>query len=215
MSLTLHYHPLSSFCWKALIGLYELDVPFDKHLVDLSDAAARAAFVRLWPIGKFPVLCDHTRNLTIPESTIILEYIDGAGAKGPRLIPQDSARALECRLRDRLYDAYIHLPMQKIVGDNLRPEDRRDPLGVAQARAQIETAYALAETQLGEGPWAMGEGFTIADCSALPALYYGGKVVPFAGRWPSLSAYFERLRARPSVARVLEEAAPYLKMFPG
>ena len=25
MSLTLHYHPLSSFCWKALIALYEND----------------------------------------------------------------------------------------------------------------------------------------------------------------------------------------------
>ncbi len=32
MSLTLHYHPLSSFCWKALVGLYELGIPFEKHL---------------------------------------------------------------------------------------------------------------------------------------------------------------------------------------
>jgi len=213
--MTLYFHPLSSFCWKALVGLYELDVPFEKHLVDLSDAAARAAFVRLWPIGKFPVLRDDAKGRTIPESTIILEHVDRSTTGRTRLIPEDPERALECRLRDRLYDAYIHLPMQKIVGDKLRPADKRDPFGVEQARAQIETTYALVDEQLRGGPWAMGADFTLADCSAFPALYYGGKVAPFEARWSNVTAYFERLKTRPSVARVLEEAGPYLKMFPG
>jgi glutathione S-transferase len=105
--------------------------------------------------------------------------------------------------------------VQKIVGDRLRPEDRRDPLGVEQARKQMETAYALADAQLREGPWAVGAEFTLADCAAFPALYYGDKVAPFRDRHPVLAAYFERLVGRPSVARVLEEAEPYLKMFPG
>jgi glutathione S-transferase len=213
--MTLHFHPLSSFCWKALIGLYELEIPFEKQLVDLSNDAARAAFVRLWPIGKFPVLVDHARGRTVPESTILLEYIDRLGPGHPRLLPTDPDRALECRLRDRLYDAYIHLPMQKIVGDRLRPEEKRDPFGVAQARQQMETAYSLANEQLGEGPWAMGADFTLADCAAFPALYYGDKVAPFRERHPNVAAYFDRLKRRPSVERVLEEAAPYLKMFPG
>jgi glutathione S-transferase len=215
MSMTLYFHPLSSFCWKALIGLYELAIPFEKHLVDLSNDAARAAFVRLWPIGKFPVLRDDTRNRTIPESTIILEYIDRLGPEHGRLVPSDPDRALECRLRDRLYDAYIHLPMQKIVGDKLRPEDKRDPFGVEQARAQMETAYALADEQLRGGPWAAGGDFTMADCAALPALFYADKVAPFGPRWPNVAAYFQRLKVRPSAARVLEEAGPFLKMFPG
>jgi glutathione S-transferase len=215
MLLTLHFHPLSSFCWKALIGLYELEIPFEKHVVDLSNDAARADFVRLWPIGKFPVLRDHAAERTVPESTIILEYIDGLRPGGPRLIPLAPARALECRLCDRLYDTYIHLSMQKIVGDRLRPEGKRDPFGVEQARAQMETAYALADDQLRAGPWAMGDDFTLADCAALPALFYGDKVAPFTKRWPNVTAYFERLKGRPSVERVLAEAAPYLKMFPG
>ena len=215
MSMTLYFHPLSSFCWKALVGLYELDVPFEKHLVDLSNDAERAAFVRLWPIGKFPVLRDDARGRTVPESTIILEYVARLSPRKSPLIPTDPDRALECRLRDRLYDAYIHLPMQKIVGDKLRPEDRRDPFGVEHAREQMETAYALADEQLREGPWAMGADFTIADCAAWPALYYGEKVAPFMARRPNLAAYFERLKGRPAVARVLEEAGPYLKMFPG
>ncbi len=215
MSMTLHFHPLSSFCWKALIGLYELEMPFEKHLVDLSQDTARAAFARLWPIAKFPVLRDDARDRTVPESTIILEYIDRVSPGNARLIPADPERALECRLRDRLFDLYIHLPMQKIVGDKLRPEDKRDPFGVEQARAQMETAYALADEQLRAGPWAIGADFTLADCAAFPALFYGNKVVPLVGRWKNLEAYLERLKGRASVARVLEEAQPYLKMFPG
>ncbi len=154
------------------------------------------------------------RDRTIPESTIILEYIDRINPHHARLIPAAPERALECRLRDRMYDFYIHLPMQKIVGDKLRPDDKRDPFGVDQARAQMETAYALADEQLREGPWAMGADFTLADCAAFPALFYGNKVVPFRGRWKNVAAYLERLKARASVARVLEEAQPYLAMFP-
>jgi glutathione S-transferase len=215
MSLTLHYHPLSSFCWKALIGLYELAIPFEKHLVDLSNDASRASFTHLWPIAKFPVLRDDERNRTVPESTIILEYVERVSPGSARLIPADPERALECRLRDRLYDLYIHIPMQKIVGDKLRPEGKRDPFGVEQARAQIETAYAVADDQLRGGPWAIGPEFSLADCAALPALFYGSKVVPFEGRWKNLDAYLERLKGRASVARVLEEARPYFAMFPG
>ena len=74
-SLTLHLHPLSSFCQKALIAFYENDTPFESHLVNLGDAASAARFKELWPIGKFPVLRDEARGRTVPESTIIIEYL--------------------------------------------------------------------------------------------------------------------------------------------
>lgn len=214
MSITLHYHPLSSFCQKVLVGLYEMDVPFEKHFVDLADAAARAALLALWPVGKFPVLTDAARRATVPESTIILEYVDQHYARWTHLVPTDPDAARECRLRDRFYDLYVNVPMQKIVGDKLRPEGARDPLGVEQARAQLATAYAVADDQLRDGPWAMGEAFTVVDCAAAPALFYASKVVPFGER-AHLAAYYARLLARPSVARVLDEARPYLAMFPG
>lgn len=214
MSLTLHYHPLASFCWKALVGLYELGIPFEKHLVDLGDPDARAAFARLWPLAKFPVLRDDARGRTVPESTILLEYVDRRSDASTPLIPRDPERALECRLRDRLFDACVHAPVQKIVGDRLRHAETRDALGVEQARAQLETAYALLEEQRSEGPWAMGADFTLADCAAMPALYYANEVAPFEGRWKKLTAYLEHLKRRASVARVLDEARPYFHMFP-
>ncbi|MFB9263728.1 glutathione S-transferase family protein [Bradyrhizobium erythrophlei] len=214
MSLTLHYHPLSSFCWKALVALYENGTPFTPNLVDLGDPNQRAALVKLWPIGRFPVLGDDARGETVPESSIIIEYLDRHYPGATRLIPEDPGLALETRLRDRVLDLYVHLPMQRIVFDRLRPADRKDPHGVAEARARLRTSYAMIEQQLAHGGWMMGERFTLADCAAAPALFYGNINEPFGDGHPHLAAYLERLKARPSFARVLKEAEPYFGMLP-
>jgi glutathione S-transferase len=214
MSLTLHFHPLASFCWKTLIALYENDTPFTPNMVDLGNAAERAALLDLWPIGKFPVLRDDAREQTIPESSIIIEYLDRHHPGGTKFIPADSDLARQTRLRDRFYDLYVHLPMQKIIGDRLRPEAKRDPHGVEEARTQLRTSYHMIETQMADGIWAMGEAFSLADCAALPALFYGNMVEPFGEIHKNVTIYFERLKARPSVARVLREAEPYFKMVP-
>ncbi|WOH51671.1 glutathione S-transferase family protein [Bradyrhizobium sp. sBnM-33] len=214
MSLTLHFHPLASFCWKALIALYENDIPFRPNLVDLGNPAERAALLKLWGIGKFPVLRDDARDQTVPESSIIVEYLDQHYRGRVRLVPEDPTRALQTRLRDRFYDLYVHLPMQKIMLDRLRPEGRRDPHGVEEARAQLHTSYGMIEQQVENGGWAIGEDFSLADCAAMPSLFYGNMAVPFGEAQKNLSAYLERLKARPSVARVLKEAEPYFQMVP-
>ena len=214
MSLTLHFHPLSSFCWKALIALYENDIPFTPNLVNLGDPLERAALLRLWGIGKFPVLRDEARDETVPESTVTIEYLDRNYPGRTRFIPDEAASALQTRLRDRFYDLYVHLPMQKIIGDRLRPDGNQDPQGVAEARAQLRTSYAMIEQQMATGMWAMGEDFSLADCAALPPLFYGNMVEPFGSAHGNVTAYFERLKARPSVARVLKEAEPYFHMVP-
>lgn len=214
MSLTLHYHPLSSFCWKALIALYENDIPFTPNMVDLGNEAERAALLKLWPIGKFPVLSDEARGETVPESSVIIEYLGQHYPGSTQFIPAEPDLARQTRLRDRFYDLYLHLPMQKIVGDRLRPADSKDPHGVAEGRAQLRTSYRMIEQQMASGPWAMGESFGLADCAAAPPLFYGSMVEPFGDTHKNVKAYFERLKARPSFARVLKEAEPYFKMFP-
>src|SRR5882757_9939361 len=120
MSLTLYYHPLSSFCWKTLIALYENDTPFTPHLVDLMDPAANAAFKAIWPIGKFPVLRDDARDRTIPETSVIIEYLQQHYPGRTRLIPADPDLALQTRARDRLFDLYMNTPIGKIVTDRFR-----------------------------------------------------------------------------------------------
>ncbi len=214
MSLTLHFHPLSSFCWKALIALYENDTPFTPRLVDLASETERAALRKLWPIGRFPVLRDEARDQTIPESSVIIEYLDRHYPGRISFLPDDADRAWQTRLRDRFYDLYVHLPIQKIVFDRLRADGKQDRHGVDEARAQLRISYDIIEAQMAAGGWAMGEAFGLADCAAFPALFYGNMAEPFGPDHKNLTAYFERLKARLSVQRVLKEAEPYFHMVP-
>jgi glutathione S-transferase len=214
MALTLYYHPLASFCWKALIALHENQTPFRPHIVDLGDAKAAAAFREIWPIGKFPVLRDDAKDQTVPESTIIIEYLAQHYPGPTRLIPADPSLALDVRLADRVFDLYVHDPMQRIVGDRLRPDAKRDPHGVELARTQLRTALDMTEAKMASRTWAVGEPFTLADCAAAPALFYADKVMPFRATHPRTALYLGRLMQRASFARVLEEAKPYFSMFP-
>jgi glutathione S-transferase len=214
MSIRLYYHPLASFCWKPLIALYENDTLFDPHIVDLMDPAASAAFKRIWPIGKFPVLRDEARDLTVPESSIIIEYLAQHYPGRMQLVPSDPDLAWRARVSDRFYDHYVHHPMQKIVTDRIRPEGKHDPHGVEEARALLQTALGMVENDMAGRTWAMGEHFTMADCAAAPALFYADKVMPFGATHKHAAAYLRRLMQRPSFARVLQEAQPYFEMFP-
>jgi glutathione S-transferase len=214
MSLTLHFHPLASYCHKVLFALYENETPFTPNLVDLGNEAERGALLKLWPIGKFPVLRDDARDQTVPESTVIIEYLDRYYPGRTRFIPEDADRAREIRLRDRFYDLFVHEPMQKIVGDRIRPQGKDDPHGVEEAKARLRTSYAMIDQEMAGQNWAMGEAFSLADCAAAPALFYANEVMPFGDTHRNVAAYFERLKARTSYARVLKEAEPYFAMFP-
>jgi glutathione S-transferase len=215
MSLTFHFHPLSSYCQKVLIALYENDTRFAPHIVDLGDEAASAAFRKLWPIGKMPVLRDEDRDRTIPESSIIIEYLVQHYPGRTKLIPIDPDLALRTRLGDRFYDLYVHDPMQRIVGDRLRPAGKNDPHGVATAKAMLQTAYGMIDADMSSKTWAIGDDFTLADCAAAPPLFFANKLVPFGESRRNLAAYFERLTRHPAIARTFAEAQPYLKLFPG
>jgi glutathione S-transferase len=212
--LTLYYHPLASYCWKVLVALYENETPFAARLIDLGDEAQRNALTKLWPLGKFPVLKDEAAGRVVPESSIIIEYLDTHHPGHASLIPTDPGAALEVRLQDRFFDQQIHDAMQKHVGDKLRSEGQRDPYGVALAHRQLERAYDVLEATLQQRTWAAGDAFSLADCAAAPALYYANLVHPL-GSHGRVAAYLNRLAERPSFARVLVEAEPYFKLFPG
>jgi glutathione S-transferase len=212
MALTLYLHPLSSYCHKALIALYENATPFTPQLVELHKAESREPFLKLWPVGKFPVLTDGER--VIPESTPIIDYL-ALHHPGPvALIPREPDAMLAVRAQDRFYDLHLHNHMQKIIGDRIRPEGSKDPFGVEQARKAMHTALAIVEREMAGREWAAG-GFSLADCAAAPALFYINEAIdPLAGRYPALTAYLDRLMKRPSYARALAEAQPYLHMLP-
>ena len=214
MALVLYQHPLASFCHKVLIALYENGTAFEPRLIERAAADEHARFLDLWPVGKMPVLRDEARDVTVPETSIIIEYLD-CHYPGPQpLLPVDPDANLDARLWDRFFDLYVSVPMQKIVLDRLRGEDERDPRGVADAYTGLGIAYGMIERRLADREWAGGDRFGLADCSAAPALFYAGILSPFGDAYPRLSAYFERLLQRDSYRRVLAQARPYFQLFP-
>lgn len=212
MTLKLYMHPLSSYCHKALIAFYENDVPFEPKLID---GATAGEFKRMWPLAKFPVLKDENRDQLVPESTIIIEYLALHYPGKVRLVPEDPDLARQVRLRDRFFDNYLHTPMQKFPGDRLRPRDQQDPFGLDEAKTIYRTALDMVDSEMAGKTWAMGDEFTMADCAAAPALFYGERFYgPFRQTHPNAMAYLDRLMARPSYARALEEAKPYMHFLP-
>jgi len=214
MTLTLYSHPLASYCHKVLIALYENATSFTAERVDFANPGSAAQFLDLWPVGKMPVLHDSATAQTIPESTIILEYLDQHHFHAVPMLPGDPDPRLQTRLWDRFFDLHVQDPMQRIVFDRLRPADVKDPTGVAEARQKLRTAYDMVEHRMTGRRWVAADAFTMADCAAVPALFFAGIIEPFSFNHRNLIDYFDRLLARPSVQRVLDEARPFFQYFP-
>jgi glutathione S-transferase len=210
--MKLYAHPFSSYCQKVLIALYENDIPFELRMLAPGDERVAAEHAALWPLRRMPVLVDDGR--TVVEASIIIEYLGIHHPGRLQLVPADPRVALDVRTMDRFFDNYVMTPMQKIVGDSIRAAENRDRQGVAEARELLETAYRWLDGAIDRREWAAGDGFSLADCAAAPALFYADWAHPIGKAWANVHAYRRRLVARPSVARVVDEARPYRPLFP-
>ena len=212
MTLKLYAHPFSSYSQKALIALYENGTPFEWRLLSSEHPEVLKEFAALWPLQRFPVLVDGDR--TVIEASIIIEYLDLYHPGPLRLVPEDAKKALEVRMMDRFFDNYISTPQQKVVFDSLRPEAERDTRGVTDARAMLDTAYGWLDKHMAGREWAAGDRFSLADCGAAPFLFYADWTHRIDARFANVLAYRQRLLARPSFARAVDEARPYRPLFP-
>jgi len=212
VNLQLFGHPFSSYTWKALIPFYENAIPFTVRMLDGEHPENGAELARRSPMGKFPLLVDG--ETAVFEATSIIEYLDAFHPGPVRLIPADPAAAVKARMLDRVFDNYVMSTVQALVGDALRPADRRDAYGVEQAKAVFDRIYAWLDGELAGKTWAVGDSFTLADAAAGPSLFYADWTHPIAERFAHLRAYRARLLARPSIARAVDEARPYRAYFP-
>ena len=212
MKPILYAHPFASYCWKVLVALYENNTAFTYRSLGPEDPAAATELEALWPLKKFPVLVDDGRPVI--ESSVIIEYLT-LRHRGPvRLIPSEPEAALEVRFLDRYFDNYIMTPMSRIVANELRPEERRDPYGVEEARVALDKAYRWLDGTIMGRTWAVGNDFTLADCAAAPSLFYADWAHPIGEELSHVRSYRARLLGRPSVARVVDEARPFRQFFP-
>jgi glutathione S-transferase len=208
--MKLYFHPLSTYSQKTLIALYEKEAKFTPEIVNLFDPEKAAEYRRMYPVGKIPVLVDD-KNF-IPESSIIIEYIDGKLDSGPRLIPRDSEHARRTRFHDRTADLYVNDPGATVFFDARKPEGARDPKAVAKAREILDLSFKHLDEHLAKRTWLVGDAFSMADCALAPPLGYLRNTHPFS-KYANLTAYWNRVAERPSVRRVLEEARPYLEQL--
>ncbi len=212
MTLELFAHPFSSYCQKALIALYENELPFTYRQLSPDEPQNNAELKKLWPHAKFPVLLDDGR--VIVEATIIIEHLHNHFPGPVRLMPDDADAALEVRMLDRIFDNYVMTPMNAVVFNALRPEPERSARTVSDAVAQLETSYRWLDAHMATRQWAAADRFSLADCAAAPSLFYADWVHQIAPEYAHLHRYRSRLLARPSFARAVEEARPYRAFFP-
>jgi glutathione S-transferase len=209
--LELYAHPFSSYCQKVLIALWADGTEFEYRMLDQEHPANFAELKQRWPFGLFPLLVDDGE--TVVETTPIIEHLEARHPGPNRWIP-DGELGRRVRFLDRFFDLYVMNNMNRPVANALRPEDKRDPYGVEQAMAQLRTAYDWLEGNLGDGPWAAGGDFTLADCAAAPSLFYADWVQEIGPERPKLAAYRARLLAHPVVARAVDEGRAYRHFFP-
>ena len=210
--MKLYAHPFSSYSQKALVALYEHGPSFEFEMLSPDNARTGAELAALWPLKRFPVLVDAGR--TVFEATVIIEYVDLHYQGAAPLIPEDKRDALDVRMMDRFFDNYVMTPTQKIVGDSLRPEGTHDAHGVQEARERLDLAYRWLDERMRDREWASGAAFSLADCAACSSLFYGDWAHPIDPSFTHVRAYRERLLARPSFARAVNEARPYRGLFP-
>jgi glutathione S-transferase len=206
--MKLYYHPLSTYCQKVMIASYEKSVELSRELVSLMDEAERSAYRKIYPMGKIPLLVLDDGNW-VPESSIIVEYLDTHFGDGPTLIPDDPDASRQVRFKDRMYDLYLNDSVSTLVFESWKPEPQRNQELIERSRFRIGVMYDFMEKNLEHQTWTNGEAFTLGDCAAAPPLSYAREMAPFDER-ANIVAYWQRLQERPSIRRVMDEAAPYL-----
>lgn len=212
MALVLYGHSFSSYTQKVLIALYENNIPHEFRCLGPDTPQHSAEWLQRWPLRKFPLVVDGERNVV--ESSIIIEYLN-LNYPGPvRLLPADPMTALEVRFLDRFFDLHVMSAVQHAVNGALTGDPVKRKEGLTLAVEKLERAYSWLEELLADRTWAAGSDFTLADCAAAPSLFFADWTLQIPVIFPALRAYRTRLLARPSFARVVEEARWFRPNFP-
>ena len=209
----LYSGPLSLFGRKVEIALREKGLPYTCTMVPFTQTRGywpRNEFVLASnPKGQVPVLVDG--DLTLYDSTVIIEYLDEAYPLPP-LLPGDAASRARCRLLELEADEVL-LPATRILFFRTEPPGsdatRRAALEEKAAAAEIAIAQAqeAIDARLTRNDYLCGD-FSVADIATFMVVHYGLRNggPPF-NHLARLSAWYRRLAERPSIVPVVAEIA--------
>ena len=199
-----YYGSGSPFAWRVQLVLEEKRVPYEAVLLSFQKGDLRTPeHLARSPHGKVPALQDG--NVTLYESTAIVEYLEERYPASPLLPPDPAARALvrieECECVEYLASAF------RAVGRLafFTPPERRDETELATARAAVHAEIERLEARAAArgGPFLMGAAYSRADCTWIPFIEIAarGGVELEPARTPWLVAWRDRMRARPAYHR--------------
>jgi glutathione S-transferase len=185
--LTLYLAPGSS-SMAPHIALHEIGAPFERRPISFAKKENRTpAYLAINPEGKVPVLLIDGRPLT--EVAAILFYLARRFPQAGLLPEGDTETEAQA------------VSWMSFIAATVHPARRQ---GIEHAR----TVYAIADRRLGDREWALGS-YSIADIHLFRLYWrFRNSLNPAPGEFPSLSAHYDRMMARPAVQRTCEiEAA--------
>ena len=191
MAIVLYHHPWSRAA-NVVWMLEEIGVPYELRWVDIAAGAQKTPeFLKLNPMGKLPVIVDG--DTVVTESAAIALYLGDRHALGS-LAPMLDDPARAAYLRWSLFSPSVMEPAAaaKASGGTFNAG--------AVGWGTYEAMLDATEAAIGAGPWLLGERFTMADT------IFGGTLrflltFKMVDPRPALTAYSERLAARPAFQR--------------
>ena len=211
--MELYFAYPSTYSQKVVLALYEKGIEFTPKLVSLMDEKASEAYKQIYPLGKIPLLIRDDGRM-IPESSIIIEYLENEFPTEPPLIPKDPEEARRVRFLDHMCDLYLNDPVVSMIFESMKPQDQQNTELLEKSSHLIGTLYGLLNEQLATRDFVAGDHFTLADCAAIPPLFYARNFAEFS-IFEHIGAYWERVQDHPSWKRLREEAAPHIQAILG
>jgi glutathione S-transferase len=163
--LTLHGFSVSNYYNKAKLALLEKGLPFEEKsvMVPTQDEAVLAAS----PLGKIPYLT--TEQGCICESQVILEYLEAAYPQMP-LLPKDPFAAAKVRELVTFIDWHLEIAARQLYPSAFFGAPPLSESNAARIRREVEHRIGGLKRLLKMAPYAAGDTFTMADCSAFADL---------------------------------------------
>ena len=200
--------PQSNFVWVCRIAAAEKGVPH----VNTPLMPHAPEILAITPTGKVPAM--RHGAVTLGESRAICGYIDRA-FPGPALIPADPVAAAKTEQWVSLVNTWVD-PVsvrQYLVGYFFpgTPDGSPNRAMIDPAVPKMQAQIAVLEQAVAANGCLAGPDFTLADCYAVPILYYLRMAPESAAALaasPALTAYLDRMLARPSIASTVPPPFP-------
>lgn len=197
---------LSNFASRCRIAIHEKGAAVDIVPIPGGDLKS-PEYLAVYPLGKTPAL-EMADGTVVGESEVIDEYLEEKFPQ-PTLLPGSAEDRARARGLSRFHDLYLEPPLRAMF-PQIGAKERDEEL-IRARTAEVAGRLDELEKMLGDGPHAVGAGFSFADCALSPTIFFANLLLPTLGApafddgRPKLAAWWRKVQERPSVAKVLGE----------